>query len=215
MLRPDLVPEQHRADGLPGRVVFPVALRHCPPHHRPDPIPHLPGRGPFLVPQQDRHHVPRADRSTGVAEVFVSAESRRSRRAGRQSRRSIGALRYPSPPPFQDTRRYKLNLGFNLGSVFHVYPEITFHLRFPISVGRDEIRSRVSVSGWACGPLGSPATLCGATQDQHFRRCFSLLLLGHAPTVSHGPGTPLVPRGPDSFSRILTTTRSPPSPPAR
>ena len=54
---------QRRADGLPGRVVLPVTLRHRPTHHRRDPVPNPAGGHPLLVPdgKQHRHHVRRGD----------------------------------------------------------------------------------------------------------------------------------------------------------
>ena len=63
MLRADAVLGQRRPDGLSGRVVFPVALGHCPPHHRRDPTPHPLRRLPLLVPdrEQDSHQVRRVD----------------------------------------------------------------------------------------------------------------------------------------------------------
>ena len=52
---PDAVLGERRPDGLPGRVVLPVALGDRPAHHRPDPRPHPPRRHPLLVPPLRSH----------------------------------------------------------------------------------------------------------------------------------------------------------------
>ena len=63
MLCRDAILGERRADGLAGRVVLPVALRHRPAHHRADPLPNPTRRHPLLVPdrEQDPHHVRSSD----------------------------------------------------------------------------------------------------------------------------------------------------------
>ena len=54
---------QRGPERLPGRIIHPVALGNCPLHHRPDPLPHPPGRRGLGVPdrRQDGHDIGRGD----------------------------------------------------------------------------------------------------------------------------------------------------------